>query len=106
LASEAVIDVSELLALMKHLIKSRVVSIIHPAEVIRQGFAIDSALPPGCVRIQICRWTLEGDLHREAISRWLGEKCWKRLPPWEIGNAAEIAIFAREVAQFAQGVRN
>lgn len=104
--SEAAIDAPEVLALMKYLIRSRVISIIDPTEVTRQGFAIGSILAAGCVRIQICWWTLGGELHREAIRWWSGEECWERLPPWEIGNAAEIAMITREAADFVKTLRN
>lgn len=105
-ASEAAVDAPEVLTLMKYLIRSRVISVIDPAEVTRQGFAIGSALAVGCVRIQICWWTLGGELHREAIFWWPGERCWERLPPWEVGSAAEITIITREAADFVQGPRN
>jgi hypothetical protein len=56
------IEASQLLALMKRLIKSHIVPIIDPAEVTKQGFAIGSCLTCGKTRIQVCWWTLEREL--------------------------------------------
>ncbi|MCM2440478.1 hypothetical protein HGO34_12210 [Agrobacterium vitis] len=103
--SEAAIDALEVLTLMKYLITSRVVSTIDPAEVTRQGFVIGSALADGCVRIQICWWTLGGELHREAILWGPSTRCWEQLPPWEIGNTNEIIVITREAADFFQSLR-
>ncbi|MGV1802768.1 hypothetical protein [Agrobacterium vitis] len=103
--SEAEIDAPEVIALMKYLIRSRVISIIDSAAVTRQGFAIGSTLAAGDARIQICWWTLGGELHREAILWGPSTRCWEQLPPWEIGNTNEIIVIMREAADFVQSLR-
>jgi hypothetical protein len=96
------IGVAELLACLKHLIRSRVIAVIGPMDTMSRGFAIGSALSCGTTRIQVYWWTCESELHRDAVIGQPHERCWHRLPAWDIGTLGEATILAREIARFGQ----
>lgn len=97
---------TQLIALAKRMIRSRVISIIDPAEVACLGFAVASEFESGIVRLQIWWWSADGTLHREAIQGNPTLPCWERIPRWEVANARESEVLISEMQLFKQRAFN